>query len=176
MDPVAVLSLVVAVGASGVAIYSARSSARSAAAAEASNAISREALERAHRPAVVPLLESPTFDAQSFAIRVKNIGEGPALNLHGRLAGIVNLRHESAGMADVPAHIGVGERAELTFRPRHGTFTGPDFRVWLYYENVAGSRYWSVFLMSATSQLATELGSGPLPEGLRLPRIDRQRP
>jgi len=173
VDWATVVPSAVAVLALGAAAHSARSSAVSAKASRESNEISRAALALAHRPAVVPFLEPPSYTDDAFSMRVRNIGPGPALNLRGRVAGYVNLRPASAGISVAPSQVGAGEETELRFQPRRGRFTGPDFRVWLHYEDTTGRTYWSSVTLSETSQFDTELGFGPLPSGLRFPRIEQ---
>lgn len=152
---------------------SARNSHRSAKASAAAAETNREALERSHRPTVVPLPHRIKWNRSTLRLEVHNIGTGPALNLHGRIVGYRDLRPWVDGMLPYPRHIAPGATAELDFQPRREQFQKSDWRVWLFYENGSGRRYWSSVLLTERSQFATELGSGPLPEGLRLPRFER---
>jgi hypothetical protein len=121
--------------------------------------LSRREVEEAHRPVVVPVIDStrrlrpdhpdsPSTLPQVVVhgviwVPIENIGSGPALSIEASLdlaaAGLVRAVGDE-GMSGAITGLGVNHRLPVEF-PADGLGTVPDFEITIAYRDVAG-RLW----------------------------------
>jgi hypothetical protein len=149
--------------------------------------IARVALERAHRPVIVPASSQaelafrigtisdagagPVMHAGKLAVPVENVGMGPALNLHGECAALAGGSTWGTGLVLHPVEgVAAGAANAITFVAREGDLSmHPELALRLFYEDVAGRLYWTALHFNQSERGYTcETGERDLPERLRI--------
>jgi hypothetical protein len=162
-------SVIVAGVAAGFAGLTAWNSRHSAQASRQSAAASRDALERAHRPVLVPVRPEIEPRPRSVRIDVRNIGMGPALNVTGTMAATVASDPWGIGRAVGTSQIAKGDSAVVTFEATSGQLEVAMWHVRLTYEDAAGEPHWSAFHYETRRPPRVAVGRGPLPDDYVLP-------
>jgi hypothetical protein len=168
MDTVVAVSTLVLVAATCLMAWQARRQAD----------ITRQGVERAHRPVVVHappegvrrVHDRPTRVEHTLAFPVRNIGMGPALNVRGGCLVFVGEAPWGGGTSPRPVSIQHGSDGVLSFKADRGSLE-PHARleVRLLYEDVSGRPYWTaVFIDMRGDESRCEVGEGELPQRLHL--------
>lgn len=143
--------------------------------------LSREGVEAAHRPVIVaPEPERVAIYGEGEGTRpvhdidfpALNIGNGPTLNVTGECAAIVGGQPWGKGLTPAPVNIAADATETLTFtatEPEAFLRPHPGLVVALFYEDLAGRRYWTrMHLTSQRQGYRCEVGEGPMPDDRRV--------
>lgn len=143
-----------------VALWAARSSSQSA-------RTSRQQLRAASRPVLVtnPYLPERYTDAEvgdGILVTLRNIGVGPALDIHVVTMLEVYGSPEPAKHQG-PFHLSTGA-SEAVFLKQRYPISGINLEVRLFYGDTSGTAYWSAFSYWRRGVSAARTGVGLLPE------------
>ena len=161
--------ILVAGFAAGFAGLTAWNSYRSANASRQSAAASRDALERAHRPVLVPVSREIDVQRRTVRVQVRNVGMGPALNASGTIAATVAGDAWGVGRSRGAHQIAAADVVLVAFEATHGHLDVAQWHVRFTYEDAAGEPHWSAFHFARREEPSVAVGRGALPAPYTLP-------